>query len=185
MILLMLSSLSVSAHMLACHCLNALVLCHPALRPHIARHACCIHADCAPHHFMQQHSIERKEKTTSFGVNIMRSPALYRAAQVAWHSTYLLCCQTADNGHCLQCHMRRSVVYPNVKAPSLLAAVSQARCVCSILSSQTAPTDWQQHAGPMRNWKLFQDFRLILVQTCKIPFLTPALMAAIRLSLVT
>ena len=92
MILLMLSSLGVGARMPACLCFAALVVCHSALCRHIAHHAeCCIHADCASHHFMQQHSIERKEMTAPFGVNILKSQVLHWAAQEAQHSTYLPC----------------------------------------------------------------------------------------------
>ena len=107
--------------------------------------------------------------------------SLYAAAQ---HSACLPCCQTAETMSTVP-HAMFLVLDPNAKVQALFAAVSQARCVCSMLSSQIALTDWQRHAGPMRNWRLFQDFRLKLVQTFKIPILTPALMAAMRLSLVT
>ncbi len=150
------SSLGVSACMLACHCFAALVLCHTALCPHIARHVCCIHANGALYHFRQQHSIA--------------------------HTFLAVKQQTVDTVYNATCHALH--LGPNAKAQSLFAAVSQERCVCSMLSSQIALTTWQRHAGPTRNWKSSQDFPLALVQTCKITILTPALMAAIRLSLV-
>jgi len=115
-----------------------------------------MHADCALYHFRQQHSIA--------------------------HTFLAVKQQTVDTVYNATCHALH--LGPNAKAQSLFAAVSQERCVCSMLSSQIALTTWQRHAGPTRNWKSSQDFPLALVQTCKITILTPALMAAIRLSLV-
>ncbi len=57
--------------------------------------------DCHPHlhnHDRSEHK-KRKEKTTPFGVNLMRSQVLYQAAQIR-KQYHLLCMKVVHNADC-------------------------------------------------------------------------------------
>ena len=79
---------------------------------------------------------KRTEKTTPFGVDLMRSQVLYRAAQMGVSATDATACQlaiglSADEhhviSHCNQCHMQNTGVLHQICHAKLYASFSRLR----------------------------------------------------------